>query len=41
MDSNKLTQKIRAEVFDRQSINTNINLTTLELKKIMKKQIKI
>ena len=33
MDSNKLTQKIRAEVFDRQSINTNINLTTLELKK--------
>ena len=33
LDSNKLTQKIRAEVFDRQSINTNINLTTLELKK--------
>ena len=33
LDSNKLTQKIRAEVFDRESINTNINLTTNELKK--------
>ena len=33
LDSNKLTKKIRAEVFDRKSINTNINLTTNELKK--------
>ena len=33
MDSNKLTQKIRAEVFVRESVNTNINLTTQELKK--------
>ena len=33
MDSNKLTQKIRAEVFDRESVNTNVNLTTNELKK--------
>ena len=33
LDSNKLTQKIRSEVFDRKSINTNINLTTNELKK--------
>ena len=33
LDSNKLTQKIRAEVFDRESINTNNHLTTNELKK--------
>ena len=33
IDSNKLSQKLRAEVFDRQSINTNIHLTTNELKK--------
>ena len=33
VDSNKLTQKIRAEVFDRKSINTNINLKTNEMKK--------
>ena len=33
LDSNKLTQNIRAEVFDRESINTNVNLTTYELKK--------
>ena len=33
LDSNKLTQKIRAEVFYRESVNTNINLTTNELKK--------
>ena len=33
IESNKLTQLIRAEVFDRESINTNINLTTNELKK--------
>ena len=31
--ANKLTRKIRAEVFDRESINTNIHLTTNELKK--------
>ena len=33
LDSNKLTQKIRAEVFDRQSVNTNVNLKNKELKK--------
>ena len=33
LDSIKLTKKIRAEVFDRESINANVNLTTKELKK--------
>ena len=33
IDSNKLSQKLRAEVFDRESININIHLTTNELKK--------
>ena len=33
LDSNKLTQIIRAEVFDRESVNTNVNLTTKEMKK--------
>ena len=33
LDSNKLTQKIRSEIFDRQSINTNIYLKANELKK--------
>ena len=33
MDSNKLTQNIRAEVFYRDSVNTNVNLTTNEMKK--------
>ena len=32
LNSNKLTKMIRAEIFDRQSINTNINLKTNELK---------
>ena len=32
LNSNKLTQMIRAEIFDRESINTNINLKTNELK---------
>ena len=33
MDSNKLTQKIRAEIFDRESVNTNVDLTANELRK--------
>ena len=33
LDSNKLTQNIRAEVFDRETVNINVNLTTNELKK--------
>ena len=33
LDSNKLTQIIRAETFDRESVNTNVNLTTKEMKK--------
>ena len=32
LNSNKLTKLIREEIFDRQSINTNINLKTNELK---------
>ena len=40
LDSNKLTQNIRAEVFDRETVNINVNLTTNELKNIMKKLIK-
>jgi hypothetical protein len=32
LNSNKLTKLIRAEIFDRQSINTNVNLKTNELK---------
>ena len=33
LDSNKLTQKIRAEIFDRESVNTNVDLTANELRK--------
>ena len=33
LDSNKLTQIIRAEVFDRESVNRNVTLTTKEMKK--------
>ena len=40
VDSNKLTQKIRAEVFDRQSINTNIHLTSNELRNYYKESNK-
>ena len=33
LDSNKLTLKIKAETFDRESVNTNVDLTANELRK--------
>ena len=37
LNTNKLTKLIRAEIFDRESINTNINLKTNELKMFYEK----